>query len=139
VASISLVEGSGFSSPNLNVADWTPVERADVQVVNDFCTAWPGHDLPKVLSFFSGDAVYRMSERREPAKGHQAVSDKINGFLHKVVRFEVLDTFARGPMVFNDRIDRISVIGPPIRQLRRRGRTSLHLSSSRCMRSAREG
>ncbi len=46
-----------------------------------------------------------MSERQEPTKGHQAVSDKINSFLRNVVRFEVLDTFARGPMVFNERID----------------------------------
>lgn len=109
------LSGAGFvglvSSPKLNAADWTPAERANVQVVNDFCAAWPSHDLAKVLSFFADDAAYRMSERQEPAKGHQAVSDKINGFLHNVVRFEVLDTFARGPMVFNERIDHFQDLG----------------------------
>jgi limonene-1,2-epoxide hydrolase len=103
------LSGAGLAGlalpPNLKAADLTAAERANVQVVNDFCAAWPSHDLAKVLSFFAEDAAYRMSERQEPAKGNQAVSDKINGFLKNVARFEVLDTFARGPMVFNERID----------------------------------
>ncbi len=86
-------------------ADWTPAERANVQVVNDFCAAWPSHDLGKVMSFFANDGAYRVSERQEPVKGRQAVSDRINGFLKNVAQFEVLDTLARGPMVFNERID----------------------------------
>jgi len=109
------LSGAGILSlapiAQLNAADLTPAERANVQVVNNFCAAWPNHDLAKVLSFFADDAAYRMSERQEPAKGHKAVSDKINGFLKNVVRFEVLDTFARGPMVFNERIDHFQDLG----------------------------
>lgn len=86
-------------------ADWTPAERANVRVVNDFCAAWPSHDLQKVMSFFADDGAYRMSERQEPSKGRQAVTEKISGFIGNVVKFEVLETFARGPMVFNERID----------------------------------
>jgi len=86
-------------------ADWTPAERANVQVVNDFCAAWPSHDLGKVISFFAEDGAYRMSERQEPVRGRKAVRDKIESFLQNVSRFEVLDTFARGPMVINERID----------------------------------
>lgn len=86
-------------------ADWTPGERANVQVVNDFCAAWPSHDLHKVMSFFADEGAYRMSERQEPSKGRQAVTAKVNSFLGNVVKFEVLETFARGPMVFNERID----------------------------------
>ena len=86
-------------------ADWTPGERANVQVVKDFCAAWPSHDLQKVMSFFADDGAYRMSERQEPSKGRQAVTAKVNSFLGNVVKFEVLETFARGPMVFNERID----------------------------------
>jgi limonene-1,2-epoxide hydrolase len=103
------IAGAGFislaSMAKVSAADWTPGERANVQVVNDFCSAWPSHDLAKVLSFFADDGAYRMSERQQPAVGRQAVSEKIKGFLQNVARFEVLDTFARGPMVFNERID----------------------------------
>ncbi len=86
-------------------ADWSAAERANVRVVNDFCAAWPSHDLQKVMSFFADDGAYRMSERQEPSKGRPAVTEKINSFLGNVVKFEVLETFARGPMVFNERID----------------------------------
>lgn len=93
------------SASGAHAADWTPAERANVQVVNDFCAAWPSHDLQKVTSFFADDSAYRMSERQDPSKGHQAVTEKINSYLGNVVRFEVLETLARGPMVFNERID----------------------------------
>jgi limonene-1,2-epoxide hydrolase len=93
------------SASGAHAADWSPAERANVQVVNGFCAAWPSHDLQKVLSFFTDDGAYRMSERQEPVKGRQAVTEKINSFLNNVVKFEVLDTLARGPMVFNERID----------------------------------
>ena len=64
-----------ISAGTAHAAEWTPAERANVQVVNDFCAAWPGHDLQKVLSFFSDDGAYRMSERQEPSKGRQAVRE----------------------------------------------------------------
>ena len=92
-------------------ADLTASERANVKVVTDFCAAWPSHDLKKVTSFFADDGAYRMSERQEPTKGRQAVTEKINSFLGNVVKFEVLDTFARGPMVFNERIDHFQNMG----------------------------
>jgi limonene-1,2-epoxide hydrolase len=97
----------------LAAADWTPAEKANVQTVNDFCAAWPSHDINKIMSFFADNGAYRLSERQEPAKGHQAVMDKINGFLAQVTRFEVLDTFAKGPMVFNERIDHF--MGGPLK------------------------
>ena len=86
-------------------AEWTPAERANVRVVNDFCAAWPSHDLQKIMSFFADDGAYRMSERQEPTKGRQAVTAKIGSFLGNVVDLKVLETFARGPMVFNERMD----------------------------------
>jgi len=88
-----------------SAADWTAAEKANVQVVNQFCAAMPGHDISKVLSFFDENGAYRMSERQEPSKGRQAMTDKINSYLTNVVRFEVLETLAKGPMVFNERID----------------------------------
>ena len=92
-------------------ADLSPAERANVQVVNDFCASWPSHDLQKVMSFFADDGAYRMSERQEPSKGRAAVTEKINSFIGNVVKFEVLETFARGPMVFNERIDHFQNLG----------------------------
>lgn len=91
-----------------NAAELTTDEQANVQLVNDFCAAWPSHDLGKLMAFFADDGAYRMTETTELADGRDAVSERIQTILNNVDRFEVLDTFARGPMVINERIDYFS-------------------------------
>jgi len=89
-------------------ADMTAAERENVRLVNDFCAAWPSHDLAKVMAFFADTGAYRMTETMEPAKGRDAVTARVKSIIDRVATFEVLDTFARGPMVINERIDRFS-------------------------------
>jgi limonene-1,2-epoxide hydrolase len=92
-------------STRAHASEWTDAEKANVQLVNDFCAAWPSHDLERVMSFFADNAAYRVSETQEPIKGKEAVRQRIMGFLDRVQQFEVRETFAKGPMVFNERID----------------------------------
>lgn len=91
-----------------DAAEMTADERANVKVVNDFCAAWSSHDLAKVMSFFADNGAYRMTETTEPAKGRDAVTARVKTIIDRAERFEVLDTFARGPMVINERIDHFS-------------------------------
>jgi limonene-1,2-epoxide hydrolase len=86
-------------------AEQTPAEKANVQIVSDFCAAWPSHDLDRVMSFFADNCAYRVSEGQEPNKGYQAVKDRIRSFLDRVRGFEVIEAFAIGPMVINERHD----------------------------------
>jgi limonene-1,2-epoxide hydrolase len=104
---------AGFGARAEAGAEPTAVEKANVKLVNDFCAAWPSHDLEKILSFFAADGAYRMTETAEPVKGRDAVAARIRPILDRVQRFEILDTFARGPMVFNERIDHFS--GGPLK------------------------
>ena len=83
-------------------------ERANVDAVNGFCAAWPGHDVSKIMSFFAENCAYRMTETTEPNKGRDAVTSRIAGLVSTVEKFEVLDTWAKGPMVFNERVDHFS-------------------------------
>src|SRR5258708_27055928 len=89
-------------------AEPSALEKENVQVVKDFCSAWPSHDLEKILSFFPDHGAYRMTETMEPAKGREALTARIKTIINNVDRFEIVDTFARGPMVVNERIDRFS-------------------------------
>ncbi len=89
-------------------AEPTAAELANIKIVNDFCAAWPAHDLARIMAFFADNGAYRMTEAMEPAKGRDAVAARIKTIIDRVVRFEVLDTFARGPMVINERIDTFS-------------------------------
>jgi len=86
-------------------AEPTAAERANMKVVTDFCSAFSAGDADRIMSFFADPCSYRVTEARDPIKGFAAVRDQIANLVKNVERFEVLDTFARGPMVFNERID----------------------------------
>ena len=89
-------------------AAMTASETANLKLVNDFCAAWPSHDIDKVMAFFSESGTYRVTETQEPNKGREAVSNRIKSFINNVQEFKVLDSWAKGPMVFNERIDSFS-------------------------------
>jgi limonene-1,2-epoxide hydrolase len=83
----------------------SPADEANVKVVRDFCAAWATHDLGRVMGFFAENPSYRMTETQEPTKGREPVEARIKSFINNVQQFEVLDTYARGPMVITERID----------------------------------
>jgi limonene-1,2-epoxide hydrolase len=88
-----------------DAAEWTATEKTNVQVVSDFCAVWPSHDIDKIMSFFGENCAYRMLESQEAIKGKQVVGDRIKSFLNAVQSFEVIETLAKGPLVFNERHD----------------------------------
>ena len=89
-------------------ADPTADEKANMKLVTDFCQAFSSRDITRIMSFMADQCSYRVTEAADPVKGVAAVKERISGFLQNVERFDVLETFARGPMVFNERIDRFS-------------------------------
>ena len=60
------------------------------------------------MAFFSESPSYRVTETQAPVVGRQAVADKIQSFLENVTEFEVHESWARGPMVINERTDYFS-------------------------------
>ena len=113
LATAAGVAALGTLASTANAAEMTADEKANVKIVNDFCAAWPNHDLAKVMAFFPDNGAYRMTETTEPAKGRDAVTARVKSIIDRVVEFKVLDTFARGPMVINERIDSFS--GGPLK------------------------
>src|SRR5262245_39196614 len=75
-------------------AEMTAAEKANVKIVNDFCAAWPKHDLELLMGFFAENGAYRVTEAQEPNKGKAAVRERIKTFVERVKSFEVLDTWA---------------------------------------------
>jgi limonene-1,2-epoxide hydrolase len=91
-----------------SAAEFSDEEQANVNLVNEFCAAWPSRDLSTIMDFFTDDSAYRMTETTELADGYDEVSARIETIINNVDRFDVLETFARGPMVINERIDYFS-------------------------------
>jgi limonene-1,2-epoxide hydrolase len=92
----------------LGAAELTGDEKAHVKVVTDFCAAWSTRDLKQILPFLADDCVYRMSETTPPVNGHAGVTERLGTWMEtsQRIEFNILDTFAKGPMVVNHRIDR---------------------------------
>ena len=67
-----------------------------------------GVGLGRIASFLSDDCKYRASQDIPMVEGPEAIVGLLEGFTSNAtsVEFEMLDTWARGPVVVNDRIDR---------------------------------
>ena len=85
-------------------------EQANIALVNGFCAAWATRDLAKILAFVGEDNVYRMTETTPPATGHAGITERLGQWIKDAdtIDFKVLDTWAKGPMVVNHRVDRFA-------------------------------
>ena len=57
-------------------AEWSDAEKANVQLVADFCASWSTRDLTKILPRLADDCVYRMSETTPAVNGHAGVTER---------------------------------------------------------------
>ncbi len=94
--------------PSAAAAEWTAAEKANVKLVNEFCASWSTRNLQQILPRLSDDSVYRMSETTPPVLGHAGVTERLGSWMTSSdrIEFQVLETFAAGPIVMNRRIDR---------------------------------
>ena len=89
-------------------AESTAEQKANIQLVTDFCASWSTRDLKQILPRLSNDCLYRMSEAIPAVTGHAGVTEKLGEWMTSSdlgIEFKVLDTWAAGPMVMNHRID----------------------------------
>lgn len=110
--------GASLVVPGLaSAADWTPGEKANVAVVNAMCAAWKAPlDFDAIGRFLADDCVFRASETAAPLKGRQAIVDGLRKMLGAPSKagFDIVQSFARGPLVVNERFDRFTL---PNRQI----------------------
>jgi limonene-1,2-epoxide hydrolase len=108
IAGAAIVAGASLSN-GAEATQMTAEEKANTEIVAGFCAAWSTRDARKILSFFADDSVYRMTETTPPVTGHAGVLERLGSWIEssdKGIEFEIFDTYAKGPMVVNHRIDR---------------------------------
>jgi limonene-1,2-epoxide hydrolase len=94
-----------FSPGSADAAQGGDVSNT-VRIVNDFCASVSKLDPAALRRFFADDVVYRMTETTPPIVGADAVMGTYQKLEAKSIEFQVLETFASGPIVINRRIDR---------------------------------
>src|SRR5271155_3672137 len=102
---------SGLPASNApSAASPGSIEKANVQLVKDFCKAW-GDDPPDAEDmankYLADDCVVRFGDTIEPVTGHDAAIALFQTFLSNGERYDlkILETFSRGPVVVNSRVD----------------------------------
>lgn len=95
-----------FSSGAAEAAQAGDGTQNAVRLVNEFCASVSKLDPEAMRRFFADDIVYRMTETRPPIAGVNEVMSTYQKLEAKSIEFQVLETFASGPIVINHRIDR---------------------------------
>jgi limonene-1,2-epoxide hydrolase len=108
---LAAMAGSVFASLSPGAADAAQAggdTQDTVRLVNAFCSSVSKLNPAAMRPFLTDDIVYRMTETTPPIAGVEAVIATYQkvGAGAKSIEFQVLETFASGPMVINHRIDR---------------------------------
>jgi limonene-1,2-epoxide hydrolase len=88
---------------------------ASEDLVRDFCTAWSGRDIDKLVAYFNDDAVYH-NIPMEPVQGHAGIRAVLEFFVpnSQNIDFEVLAMASAGDTVFTERVDRFEMNGKKV-------------------------
>jgi limonene-1,2-epoxide hydrolase len=106
------------TSNSAGAAEPSSAEKANIALVDKFCLGWmakdydPDKEMPRYLADKSS---VRMVEDKPPVIGPAAAAAAMKSFSvpGQVIKIEILESFAKGPVVVNSRIDTIQTPGKP--------------------------
>jgi limonene-1,2-epoxide hydrolase len=105
---------AGFLLASIMVAsaeasEMSMVEKSNVKLVNDFLKDWAAPDATgvKLAEAVTDDITIQPQQDKPAVTGKAAVISAFNGYLANGRRWDikVLETFAKGPVITNSRID----------------------------------
>ena len=85
-----------------------------LELINQFCAAWEKGDLAELTAMITDDVVYHNIPFK-PVSGKEAVVKDFQTILDQYapVRFDILRSAAEGNVVFNERVDHLTIKGSP--------------------------
>jgi limonene-1,2-epoxide hydrolase len=98
---------AGAIASRADAAPLTPLEQANVKIVTDFCAAWKARDIDVLMPYLADNISYRITETTPAIVGRAVFHDRIKAIIERMSRieFQVVETLAKGPLVFNERHD----------------------------------
>jgi limonene-1,2-epoxide hydrolase len=92
-----------------------PHEDSNEETVRRFCTAFARRDVDELMDFFARDAVYH-NIPLPPAIGIDAIRESLSMFVpaSPKIEFEILHMASHGPVVFAERVDRMTFNGKAV-------------------------
>ena len=107
--SFLLILISAFVPLAANAAEPTAAEKANLNLVTRFCESFATRDMAKISAFLSPEVVYRVTDAVPAVKGPEAIA-RIRAYVQRStsIEFKILDSWVRGSVVVNERIDSFS-------------------------------
>jgi limonene-1,2-epoxide hydrolase len=98
---------AGAIANRVDAAPVTPLEQANIKIVTDFCAAWKARDIDVLMPYLADNISYRITETTPAIVGRAAFHDRIKAIIDRMSRieFQIVETLAKGPLVFNERHD----------------------------------
>jgi len=95
-----------LTSSTTQAAEPPEAEKANLALVTAYCESFSTRDIEKVGSFMAPNCSYRITETATPLIGPAAL-ERIKKYLAEAntVEFKIFESWARGPIVVNQRID----------------------------------
>ena len=117
---LSVASASALLPFTVQAAEPTAAEKANLDLVTRFCESFASRDMAKIIAFLSPDVVYRITDTVPAVKGADAIA-RIRSYVERStsIEFKILDSWVRGPVVVNERIDSF---------MRTEGNVSYHLT-----------
>lgn len=109
VAAVAVAVAAAAVPVEVDAGQATAEEASNIAVVNAFCAAFVvPFDWEKIATPLTSDCKYRASQNVPLVEGPDAIVEFLQSFAGNAtsVGFDVIDTWARGPVVVNDRVDR---------------------------------
>ena len=93
-------------------------ESENINLIQRFCAAWASADIPKIVDFFTDEAVYH-NMPIQPVQGKDAIKGLIEQFMAPFERakFEITHIVADGDVVLTERVDRFFGSGKTVELL----------------------
>jgi limonene-1,2-epoxide hydrolase len=90
-------------------------DQANEATIRRFCDAFSRRQVDEILAFFTDDAVYH-NIPLPPATGTEAIRNTLEMFVpaSPEIEFEILHLASAGPIVFAERVDRMTFNGNPV-------------------------
>lgn len=90
-------------------------DESNEETVRRFCEAFSRRDIDELVGFFTPNAVYH-NIPLPPSTGIDAIRSSLMAFVpgSPAIEFELVHMASAGPVVFTERIDRMTFTGKPV-------------------------
>jgi limonene-1,2-epoxide hydrolase len=87
--------------------DFSPIENANEELVNNFCRDWSLRDAGALHQYLADDLIYQIAPGQPLIESYEQFVNQMGAWMSGLesIEWEILRSHAVGPLLLNERID----------------------------------